>query len=1165
MKLIWFSLAILVPLSLFSQVDKSNYSLLWEITGKGLEKPSYLFGTMHVQDERAHEFSDSTLLCLDATEAFVMEINIDSIMSDFLELYLKGDTTNVLKERLSPEAYDRLNERIKNKTGQHIEEMDNKDPQYLEGILTDWDEPEYTVKKEQVVDLYLMKRAVEQGHKNYGLEKMEDYLNASFSYFDLFENKESEVKNDLPIEAYHQGYEKMIKIYQSGDLTKVEEQFVDKKRRTQHDIEMLDNRNVKMVANLEKLMQQYSVFCAVGTAHLPGEFGMLETLKKRGYRVRKVEASFTGVAKDYKKTITKNWDSHENKSYLFKVKAPGPPIPINEIMGEDITGLGLADMHFDMLNMTAYAYMVMDITEFLRESGVQLDTIHDIEKKILEKFSSNGKESFEDAKKVTRSGIKGKRISTVDEEGSIISAEIFIRNNLFYMFFIFKESGKITEDLSIPFFNSIEFTEKKWEKFRYPNAAFSADFPMQPKVKRNTKLSETYDDQKREIVYYTYTANDPITDVHYLIRSLDTGTGLTVHSTKERSLSTLNAIVGKLKMISGPDSMSFKGYPAYKAIYSYQKTILEAYTVNRGNRDYLILMEYQKANKKETDRKKFLESIEFLPYEKCDLFFNTSTENYAIDFPEKVVITSDSDNEYPIISRLNYMGNDSLNSGAFQMEVYSINPYFTVDSTDNYFLNFYKKNYVNSDSLYLTDTVFQGHQALYSREKYKTSENQSYNLSFYYGTQVFELFAILPNELEEAVAWDFFNSFQYKGKEKEKYIFDTKQPLLLNTLLSKDSTQQMLALQAMNYELFSTKDLPSIYQLLNKNKSKGGNKIEEVKKVLLRELGIHSDDQTLSFLEEYFYHKKTTKNLQETILTNITKQKNKKAFDLFFKLAPLLKKDKNEKTKYLSFFDPLQDTMALSQQYIDQLLNLNQTTSLEYTAHYFLGEALYDDSTFQEVLAPYVPKLVERAEIIIENHKLLEAKDSIPKFKEYLLLRELHFCLKYYPRVPSVNQYFSKVQKIPAPLLTAYSVDALCKANLPVERTAFDNITKYPRHWYYLLDQLNKRNSLSKVPDDLLTPDQTVHAIAADVLYNEYGTLTNYNFIETRDYSFKEEKHLLYIFTFGIDGYEGQYLGICQQPPTGIDVKGKLSYMTKEYSPDLKEEHIQKIIDFWQE
>ncbi|MEM8906958.1 MAG: TraB/GumN family protein [Bacteroidota bacterium] len=114
------------------EVDKSNYSLLWEVSGKNLSQPSYLFGTMHIRDVRAFEFSDSVLLLLDQCEAFAMEVHPDTISNFVLDLYLHGDTSNVLKDRLSESAYRDLNRELLLKTGKSLDSMDIKDPLYIE-------------------------------------------------------------------------------------------------------------------------------------------------------------------------------------------------------------------------------------------------------------------------------------------------------------------------------------------------------------------------------------------------------------------------------------------------------------------------------------------------------------------------------------------------------------------------------------------------------------------------------------------------------------------------------------------------------------------------------------------------------------------------------------------------------------------------------------------------------------------------------------------------------------------------------------------------------------------------------------------------------------------------------------------------------------------------
>src|SRR4051812_19040402 len=104
----------IIIISLFSVFISSNvnaqktrvkYNLLWKISGNGLNKPSYLFGTMHLRDKRVFDFSDSVLVKLQECDAFAMEVIPDSILVVLFDHIMKEkkDTTNYLIQQLSPE------------------------------------------------------------------------------------------------------------------------------------------------------------------------------------------------------------------------------------------------------------------------------------------------------------------------------------------------------------------------------------------------------------------------------------------------------------------------------------------------------------------------------------------------------------------------------------------------------------------------------------------------------------------------------------------------------------------------------------------------------------------------------------------------------------------------------------------------------------------------------------------------------------------------------------------------------------------------------------------------------------------------------------------------------------------------------------------------------
>ena len=51
---------------------------------------------------------------------------------------------------------------------------------------------------------------------------------------------------------------------------------------------LLDNRNVNWLKIMPEMMQKESVFFAVGAAHLAGDLGVINLLKKAGYTVKPI-------------------------------------------------------------------------------------------------------------------------------------------------------------------------------------------------------------------------------------------------------------------------------------------------------------------------------------------------------------------------------------------------------------------------------------------------------------------------------------------------------------------------------------------------------------------------------------------------------------------------------------------------------------------------------------------------------------------------------------------------------------------------------------------------------------------------------------------------------------------------------------------------------------
>src|SRR5689334_8937065 len=62
---------------------KKYKSLLWEITGNGLTKPSYLFGTMHVSNKLVFNLSDSFYRAIRDVDVVALEQNPEVWQEEF--------------------------------------------------------------------------------------------------------------------------------------------------------------------------------------------------------------------------------------------------------------------------------------------------------------------------------------------------------------------------------------------------------------------------------------------------------------------------------------------------------------------------------------------------------------------------------------------------------------------------------------------------------------------------------------------------------------------------------------------------------------------------------------------------------------------------------------------------------------------------------------------------------------------------------------------------------------------------------------------------------------------------------------------------------------------------------------------------------------------------
>lgn len=279
-----------IGLLVFSASAKSQ-SLLWQIDGSALSEPSYLFGTLHIGSQKAIDFDSTVIEKINDCNAFAMELDPDSYESyDLFQLLQLPDSLKAVN-LLDSQQNSILDSAFASLGQGNMESLRGFYPIALSTFFTQ--NPEQKVDAVQVsVDVYLRQRAQWNGLDVYSLETLEE---------------QAHVLRAIPIRKQ---YDELLAVVQGSlgeeDLFLLENLYLKQELSALYtytlkhsewkngmDSVLLDRRNELMVERMQDIMANQSTFTAVGAAHLPGKNGLIELLRKEGYRLTPIKFEFT--------------------------------------------------------------------------------------------------------------------------------------------------------------------------------------------------------------------------------------------------------------------------------------------------------------------------------------------------------------------------------------------------------------------------------------------------------------------------------------------------------------------------------------------------------------------------------------------------------------------------------------------------------------------------------------------------------------------------------------------------------------------------------------------------------------------------------------------------------------------------------------------------------
>ncbi|SEW25145.1 Uncharacterized conserved protein YbaP, TraB family [Chitinophaga sp. YR573] len=795
---IFILLALLVPATVLrAQNDnRSHYQLLWRINGPGMASPSFLFGTMHLTDNRVFEFSDSVLTALRNANSFAMEVDLDSMMAYMLSP--EGpllDTVNHMRRLLTADEYHYIDSLIIEKTGAPLAQLKLKRMWFVEKLLLDEEEAlsKNTDQKGENIflDGWLHQKATGLHKSVYSLERLQNQLHimsADFSemqkevflwtlgYHDAGSGDAKEKTDRFNTRVNF--LDSLVNMYYKADLEKISK-FVNSAQSEDSDEGPgLVVRNLEMADNLALLINKGSVFAAVGVAHLPGEKGIISLLRAKGYTVTSVKATFTGAAKRDRQRLDSMKGYSLNKiADGYSVMLPGIPIsyPIPNMNRKMYIGNNGSDVGF--------AFSI-DIPQLGMDKRELVNTM-------IANMARQGNAKLQKSYPITYRNIPGTE-AVLLQENVPLYIRLFIRNNRAFVFMY--NSGEKDSSSRKDFFKSVRFYDIArpvtiYDTLNSPQLGFSAMLPLdvnhiQSGNKEGVRPVEAYsglDDannisyilriEKMQRGYYNINDNQVLEGVRAMLLQEDSTLQLIDSTVTER-----------------------EGLPLYQLIYNHSNGFISRlHFIPRGNLAYFLLCVYDGVRTDSSYWQRFLNGFHISPLkaQAPAISFVPTDSSFTIAGPE--LFTGGAIGHYDESSRVHvylYRAMDSTSHSMYVAEVDKYARYYN-NKPDSLL-----KEFVHSEDTTFIITshkqsVWEGLPVYETEMKGRHTGLRWYRRAVVAGHTIYRLSVIMPAEvIQTGYAQQFLASFHPGSREKADTfrLQENRLSMLLKDLQSTDTT-----------------------------------------------------------------------------------------------------------------------------------------------------------------------------------------------------------------------------------------------------------------------------------------------------------------------------------------------------------------------------------------
>ena len=1160
----------------FSQKLPKKYpSLLWEITGNGLQKPSYLFGTMHVSSKMVFHLPDSFYYAIKNVETVALELNPDvwqgqMVKLDELQLNYKNFTQAPNTDYLNEKSFQL------EKYEDELKTALSSEPTVVNSLLYRSYKSKEDFEEDTFLDLYIFQTGKKLGKRATGVENYyETEKIVMEAYADMAKEKNKKTI-DMDGESMGDISQKMEDAYRSGDLDLLDSlsDMMDASDAFRN--KFLYKRNDIQANSIDTILKKNSLFACVGAAHLAGDKGVIELLRKKGYMLRPVIMS---ARNDFQKDqvdklkVPVNFISNSPDDGFYKVDAPGPLYK----MASDVSGLDRRQ-YADMSNGTYYL-----LTRVKTYAAFIGDTEGDVLKKVDSLLYENIPGKIISKTVIKKNGYPGFDITNKTRRGDIQRYQIFVTP---FEVLVFKMSGKenyVEGDEAEKFFSSIQLKESTsaWINFEPKQGGFKIKLPQQPQEFLNTSAGDNID-------RWEYEAVDKNTGNAFLIlkktannfRFIEEDTfDLTLMEESFKSSEFIKA--QQQRNIS-----SFNGYPAMDVVATLKdgRTIKAKFIIEGPH--YYLLAATGKINSTEINN--FFSSFQFTPfkYPKGQNLVDTFL-HYTVTTPIVPELEPD------MRALIEKTGNDSYRYGFANVDTYwpkAKNAIFKSDLTgeiiavsmQQYPQYFYVKDssafWKDEINDYLSRTDF----ILSKKEYFKTNDGVSgYNLSLRdtnSSRQINRLLLLKNDRLYRIVSMgdtlnsssefvkNFYTTFHPQNSPQDRNIFAGTIDVFLNDFFSTDSATHAKAQSSITNIYYSKNDIPKLVSTINKLKYSDKDYFDS-KSRFIAELGYISDSTAtpaiVKALKEIYYKTADTGTFQNVVLKALAKKKSKQSNAL---LKELLLQDPPvfaTSYEYGTFFNDLNDSLALAKQLFPEILQLSTITDYKDYVNSLLVTLVDSNFVTAKEYENYFTKIYFDAKLELKkqqgkDEKIIEgdngnksdtriysgytSQSSKTGLDDYAVL-----LMPFYDK-PQVKTFFEKLLYLKDQSLQLSTAVLMLRNKKFVPDSILAKLAEKDEYRIKLFKALENAKLLSKFPKQYKNQTDIARSVLAA---NKPDSII---YLSNKAISFRDKKGLVYFFKYRLKKDEGWKIGISGLQPENINEVSSNSKLVRLTDKKIKDD-----------